>query len=146
MVADFPQNASYTADPGKLIRVKSKNPTSPELKISLVDTVDDEGNLWYPSPGTTAYEKEVVRKGDHQPVFIGNLYTFEKEMYRFRVHSPNGLASVFLSREVSVALVDESAIAPLPTLSSEMATNLGCSAPMPRETRSELADSRPVLH
>jgi hypothetical protein len=99
----------FTVSSSELLKVRTIKPEySKTLTIKRDDTHGEEGRMWFPSPGTSAYEEVVTRGEDGQAVFTGHLYTFTPFAggRSFEVHNLDTQAVVIAAPNTRVDLVD----------------------------------------
>ncbi len=104
----WPFANSFNAPTGQILEVTTKDPEDNRpLRIEVDDTYGDEGRIWFPPAGTFSYEDTITRRENGQPVFRGQLYTFERYGSRFKIYDIINEAVVHLTPNLSVDLVDE---------------------------------------
>ncbi len=107
----WPLVNSYNAPIGQILEVTTKNPEdSRPLKIEIHNTYGDEAMVSFPPSGTYIYEDAITRRENGQPVFRGQLYTFERYGSKFKIHDVINQAVVHLTPNLSVDIVDENHI------------------------------------
>jgi len=103
----WPFADSFNAPTGKILEVTTKGPEDNRpLRIEVDDTYGDEGRIWFPPSGTFSYEDTITRRKNGQPVFRGQLYTFERYGSKFKIHDTINQAVVHLTPNLSVDIVD----------------------------------------